>query len=82
MLCCSCNKTTMAKEGKKKKKRRTKSLKQKHGAAVLPLAVDDLQTGGSSYSTSRTTLSPTFFSKLMISSWRNLARLMPFTALM
>lgn len=36
MLCRSCNKTTMAKE---KKKRRTKSLRQKHGAAVLPQAV-------------------------------------------
>lgn len=41
-----------------------------------------LQTGGSSYSTSKTTLSPTFLSRLMISSWRNLVRLIPFTDLM
>lgn len=38
--------------------------------------------GGSSYSTSSTTLSPTFFSRLMISSCRSLVRLMPFTDLM
>lgn len=42
----------------------------------------DLPVGGSSYSTSSRTLSPTFFSRLMISSCRSLVRLMPFTDLM
>ena len=79
MLCHSCNKTMMAKE---KKKNENQEFEAKAWSSCSASGRDDLQTGGSSYSTSRTTLSPTFFSKLMISSWRNLARLMPFTALM
>lgn len=79
MFCRSCNKTTIAKE---KKKKENQEFEAKTWCSCSASGHDDLQTGGSSYSTSRTTLSPTFFSRLMISSWRNLARLMPFTALM
>lgn len=57
---------------------RTKSGQEKRVA----LSEMHPPAGGSSYSTSSTTLSPTFFSRLMISSCRSLVRLMPFTDLM
>lgn len=42
----------------------------------------NVPVGGSSYSTSSRTRSPTFFSKLIISSCRSLVRFIPFTDLM